>query len=56
MVHIVVIMVGIEELPFTLNDASLVAYILVGMGMPVGLANQSVRSALVGLFETKSLQ
>lgn len=54
MVHVVVILVGITDVPFTLSDASLAAYIVIAMGMPVGLANQTVRSALVGLFAAKS--
>ena len=50
MVHLVIILVGVESIPFTLNDTTLAAYIVIGLGMPVGLANQTIRSALAAYF------
>ena len=54
MVHLVVVLVGIVDIPFTLNDATLAAYVVIGLGVPVGLANQTVRSALSVIFGIKS--
>ncbi len=54
MVHLVVILVGINCVPFTLSDTVLAAYVVTGLGMPIGLASQAVRSALAGLFGAKS--
>ena len=54
MVHMVVILVGIESIPFSLNDWTLAAYIVTGLGIPVGLANQAVRGAIASLFGIKS--
>ena len=53
MVHLIVILVGVESIPFTLNDWALAAYITVGLGMPVGLANRTVLEALANVFRTK---
>ena len=53
MVHLVVILVGIKDVPFTLNDAALVAYVVTGLGISVGLANRAVRGALAALFGIK---
>ena len=50
MVHLVVILVAIEDVPFSLNDAILAAYVVTGLGVPIGLASQAAKSALFGLF------
>ena len=55
MVHTVVILVGVDSVPFTLNDAALAAYVVTGLGIPIGLASQAVWSALGGIFGIKSL-
>lgn len=52
MIHVVVFLVGIDDVPFTLNDAALAAYVVVGLGTPVGLASQAIRAALSSLFAT----
>lgn len=54
MVHLVVMLVGIEDVPFTLNDAALAAYVVTGLGIPVGLASRVIRSALASIFGIKS--
>lgn len=54
MVHLVVMFAGFKDIPFTLSDTALAAYIVIGLGMPVGLANQTIRSALGALFGMKS--
>jgi len=54
MVHLIVIMTGFEAIPFTLNDVPLAAYIVISLGVPVGLANQTIRVALEALFGIKS--
>ena len=54
MVHLVVILVGIEGVPFSLNDWTLAAYVVTGLGIPVGLANRAVRGAIAALFGIKS--
>jgi len=54
MVHLIVIMTGFEVIPFTLNDVPLAAYIVISLGVPVGLANQTIRVALEALFGIKS--
>lgn len=54
MVHLVVVMVGFTGIPFELSDGALVAYIVIGLGMPIGLANRAVRHALTALFGVKS--
>ena len=54
MVHSVVVAAGIKDVPFTLGDAALAAYVVTGLGVPVGLASRTVRGALAGLFGIKS--
>ena len=54
MVHLVVMLAGFESVPFALGDAALTAYVVTGLGMPVGLASRAVRGALAGLFGLKS--
>lgn len=54
MVHVVVILVGIDAVPFTLGDVALVAYIVTGLGIPVGLSHQAVRGAIAALIGTKT--
>ena len=54
MVHLVVMLTGIESVPFSLNDWALAAYIITGLGIPVGLANRAVRGAIASLFGIKS--
>ena len=54
MVHLVVMFAGFKDMPFTLSDTALAAYIVIGLGMPVGLTNQTIRSALGALFGMKS--
>ena len=54
MVHLVAILVGIEGVPFSLNDWTLAAYVVTGLGIPVGLANRAVRGAIAALFGIKS--
>lgn len=54
MIHLVVILVGVMDVPFALNDAVLVAYVVTGLGMPIGLASHAVRGALAGLFGVKT--
>ena len=50
MVHLVIMLVGFEWVPFTLSDAALTAYVVTGLGIPVGLASRAVRGALASLF------
>ena len=54
MVHLVIMLAGFEGVPFALGDAALAAYVVTGLGIPVGLANRAVRGALAGLFGIKS--
>ena len=54
MAHLVVVLVGIQDIPFTLDEVALAAYVVTGLGIPIGLANQAVRGALAGLFGAKS--
>lgn len=54
MMHLVIILVGVECIPFTLHETALAAYVITGLGIPIGLANQAVRSTLVGIFGAKS--
>ena len=54
MVHLVIILVGIESMPFSLNDVALAAYIVTGLGIPVGLANRAIRGAIASFFGIKS--
>ena len=51
---IVIILVGIESMPFSLNDVALAAYIVTGLGIPVGLANRAIRGAIASFFGIKS--
>lgn len=54
MVHLVIMLVGFEWVPFMLNDAALTAYVVTGLGIPVGLASRAIRGALASLFGIKS--
>ena len=54
MMRLVVVLVGFMDVPFALNDAVLGAYVVTGLGMPIGLASHAVRNALVGLFGVSS--
>ncbi len=54
MVHLVVVLVGWNDLPFMLNDAVLIAYIITALGLPVSLGNQTIRNAIAGIFAIKS--
>lgn len=54
MVHLVVVLTGVDGVPFELSDAALAAYVVTGLGMPIGLASHAVRGALAGLFGVKS--
>ena len=54
MVHLIVILVGIDAVPFSLTDTALAAYIVLGLAVPIGLANYPIRTALGAIFGTKS--
>ena len=54
MIHLVVLLVGFKDVPFALNDVALAAYVVTGLGLPVGLASRAVRGALAALFGIKS--
>lgn len=54
MVHLVIVLVGVEDISFTLNDITLTAYVVTGLGVPIGLANRTVVNALAGAFGIKS--
>lgn len=41
-VHLVVILTGIKDIPFELGEGALAAYIVVGLGTPIGLAHQAI--------------
>lgn len=54
MVHLIVMLTGIEDIPFMLNDVALAAYIVTVLGIPIGLASQAVRNALAVVFGVKT--
>ena len=54
MMILVIMLVGIVDIPFTLDSTVLTVYIVVSLGMPVGLKNHTVQNALSAIFEMES--